>query len=256
MRFFSFLLVAQLLPMLLWGQIRLVPQERLDSVKHPPVLRSELLFPAAPIEMGTIPEQGGVWTTEVVWANRGERTPVVITAIKSSCGCLKADYKAEPLKPGEEATLKIHYNPKGHPGAVDQRLFVYTSLSAGQPTAIIRLVGHVQAAADRRGTYPYGCGALLLRQSELLYRGEPTLRVACMNGGAKPLRITEDRLFARPGITLHTRPEVLAPGEEGSLVILIEGEPEFGPQGELSILLGGLDLPPRMRTLRLKRAEE
>lgn len=256
MRRLCFLLLVQLLPTLLWGQIRLVPQERLDSVKNPPICPSALRFPAMPIEMGTIPEEGGIWTTEVLWANDGENSPVVVTGIRSSCGCLRADYSAEPLKRGDEATLKISYNPKGRPGAVDQRLFVYTSLSKQRPTAVIRLVGHVRAAADRSGDYPCACGPLLLRRMEISCDGEPEVRIACMNGGKKPLRITVDRMFAPLGVTVSTDPAELRPGEEGDLVIRLDEDAAFRADGTLPILLGGLDLPPRMRTVRLKRAAE
>lgn len=240
-----------LLPTLLSAQIRLVPRERLDSVRNPQTHPSELRFPERPIEMGTLSESGGVWTTTLRWQN-GEQTPVVITAIRTTCGCLKADFSAEPLKRGEWGSIVLKYNPKGHPGAVDQRLFVYTSLSPQRPSAIVRLVGRVEPSADRSGDYAQACGPLLLRQIEIPYTGEREVRIACMNGGKSPLRITEDRLLPTHGVVVRTEPELLAPAEQGDLVITLPERPAFRADGTLPILLQGLELPPRMRTLRLK----
>lgn len=248
------LCLLMLYPLLLAAQIRLVPQERLDSIRNPQTFPSELRFSEPLIEMGTIPEAGGLWTRQIEWQN-AEQTPVVITSIRTTCGCLKAAFSPEPLKRGEWGSIEVKYNPKGHPGAVDQRLFVYTSLSDRFPSAIIRLVGHVQADSDRKGDYPYACGSLLLRQNELRYTGQHEIRVACMNGGRGELRITHDPLLGPRGVKIETSPVVLGPAAQGDLIIRFEGEPEFRTDGTLQLLLEGLQLPPRMRTLRLKRAD-
>ncbi len=251
----SILSLLLLFPALLAAQIRLVPRERLDSLRNPQTISSELRFPERPIEMGSIPEAGGLWTTRIEWQNE-EQTPVVITAIRTTCGCLKADFSAEPLKRGEWGSIELRYNPKGHPGAVDQRLFVYTSLSKQRPSAVIRLVGRVIPSADRSGDYAHACGPLLLRQVEIPYEGGREVRIACMNGGKSPLRITEDELLPTHGIKVCTDPELLEPTEQGDLVITFSEEPTFRSDGTLPILLRGLDLPPRMRTLRLRSRVE
>lgn len=232
------------------AQIRLIPQERLDSVANPPIEPTHLQFPAAPIRMGEISEEGGLWHGEVVWRNGEKGTPVVITGVQSSCGCLRAEYDREPVKAGDEGRLRLIYNPKGRPGSVEQRLFVYTSLSASKPSAVVRLQGYVTPAADKRGRYPKVCGELLLRQNEVqMAVGEREVRIACLNGGDRALRITEDRLLTPRGFRVTTEPEVLSPGVEGDLVIRLG---ESMPRGVYPILLDGLTLPPRMRTIRVQ----
>lgn len=236
------------------AQIRLIPQERLDSVKNPPVATSSLQFPKAPLQMGEIAEESGLWSCEFTWHNGGEATPVVITGVQSSCGCLRAEYGREPVKRGEEGQIRVIYNPKGRPGAVEQRLFVYTNLSASKPSAIVRLQGQVRPAADKRGRYPKAFGALLLRRTEVwLPEGEREVRIACLNGGDGELRITADRLLTPQGITLRSEPEVLGPGAEGDLVIRVA---EGIARGSYPVLLEGVSLPPRMRTLRLHYGEK
>ncbi len=232
------------------AQIRIIPQEKRDSVANPPTLQasSGLCFPEE-LSLGTIAEAGGLWQKEIVWQNREASSPVVITGVKSSCGCLWAEYEARPLKRGEQANMTLYYNPKGHPGAVNQRLFVYTTLSATVPTTVLCLSGHVLPAADKSGRYPHICGPLLLRQSEVWTQGAKEVRIACLNGGSRPLTITEDSMWAPRGVRLFTEPTTLSSGQEGDLVIRIEGE--FAPQTRLAIPLSGLDLPPRKRTVWL-----
>lgn len=231
------------------GQIRIVPRQRLDSVVNPATEPCRLEF--QPLSLGELPEQGGIWHREITWRN-GESRAVVITAVKSSCGCLWADFSSEPVKAGTEGCLTVNYNPKGHPGAVEQRLFVYTNLSATKPSAVIRLTGRVVADADRAGDYPYACGALLLRSKEVHYEGGAELRVACLNGGAKPLKIVQDRYLCPAGVEIETEPAKLAPGQEGDLVIRFDER--FQPRVGASVQLcfEGLNLPPRQRSLLLK----
>ncbi len=258
MQLFRLLLIGSLATVqVARGQIRIVPQERLDSVMNPSIVCSGVIFRSATIEMGSIPEEGGLWTTEVAWSNEREEHPVVITGVKSSCGCLKADFSREPLRRGQTGWLRVTYNPKGRPGAVNQRLFVYTNLSSEKPVAILTLVGHVRASADKRGNYPYGCGALLLRQQQVQLTS-PTgeWRIACMNGGGKPLRVTHDRMLGPRGVTVTTDPLLLDPGSEGDLLIRIEEPLTLRSDGTLPLILSGLDLPPRMRTILLVGSDE
>lgn len=245
------LLVSLVAPFFLEGQIRILPRQLLDSVQNPVAEPCRLQFPTEPLQMGTISEQGGEWCGVVRWQNNEPRA-VVITAVKSSCGCLRADYSAEPLKRGEVGELVVHYNPKGHPGAVEQRLFVYTNLSASRPSAVVRLTGRVVADTDRSADYPYACGALLLRTLEVRYEEGATLRVACLNGGKTPLKIRRDRMLCPAGVELATEPEVLAPGEAGDLVVRFTEQ--FRPRGDTMQMLcfeGVGALPPRKRSLKL-----
>ncbi len=237
------------------GQIRVIPQGLRDSVANPHIVPSTVrLLPTSECHLGTIPEAGGVVTREVRWTNGGETTPVVITGIKTSCGCLRAEYSQEPLKRGEEGWIRLHYNPKGHPGAIGQRLFIYTSLSASRPTAILSVVGQVTPAADPQGRYPYqAAGPLYLRQETIRLQGEQEVRVACLNSGRRAIRVVEDPLLTPRGVRVMTDPEVLAPSAEGDLVIRVEEPSRFKDLSPLPLFLEGFgeELPPRKRTILL-----
>ncbi len=230
------------------AQIRIIPHEFRDSVANPATVEQAAIRLPRLLEMGRIPEEGGVWSYRITWQN-GEKSPVVITGIQSSCGCLKAEFDPQPVKQGGEGWLTISYNPQGRPGAVDQRLFLYTNLSASVPTAIIRLTGHVTPAADKRGRYPHALGTLLLRQTTCWSDGAREVRIACLNGGTSPLEIGADAMLSPRGVKIATEPAILPPGREGDLVIRIEGE--FATGSRLPLCLEGLEVPPRRRMVVL-----
>lgn len=242
------------------GQIRTIPQALRDSLTSPQTLQSGVrLLPDAECRLGEVYEAGGVVVREVCLANLEEETPVAITGVNSSCGCLWADYSSEPLKRGESTRLQIHYNPKGHPGTVGQRLFIYTTLSASRPTATLLVTGYVTPAADKRGLYPYQAGgALFLRRMGVEFRGECEQRIACLNTGRRVLRVREDRLLTPPGVELKSDPEELAPGGEGDLIIRLADPALFGRSREINLYLDGLgeELPPRRRMIPIRIVAE
>ncbi len=53
--------------------------------------------------------QGVPTTAEFKFKNKG-KTPVIITDVKTSCGCTASDYSKEPVKPGAWGYVKATYN--------------------------------------------------------------------------------------------------------------------------------------------------
>lgn len=219
-------LVGGLFP--LRAQLRIIPQVRLDSVRNPQTVSQRIRlveWAGNRIEMDSIHEAAGPVHYTVRWHN-GEARPLVITAVKSSCGCLQADAATEPVRAGGEGLLQVRYFPKGHPGAVDQRLFVFTNLSERRPTFVVRVVGYVTPVADRSGDYPHRFGALRLRQSEVHFRaGERQLRIACMNGGEEAVS-PEIWQESPVQIRLWSEPRCLQPHQEGDLILELDNWPE------------------------------
>lgn len=246
--------------MLLWGvcfpcvavgQIRTIPQALRDSVNHPTtVVDSPMRFvEGAQLDFGTLNEESSPWMGEVRWRNEG-KNPLVVTRITSSCGCLRATFDRNPVTVGEEAVIRLTYHPKGHPGTVYQRLFVYTNRSASRPTAILTLRGVVTPSNKVAATYPLSMGVLRLRSKEAVIQGgEREVRIACANGGKRPLRITTDTLFSPQGWQLYTEPRVLEAGAEGDLVI--RRMPDAVPRPRVTLYVEGLQLPLRERAVQV-----
>ena len=241
---------------LLSAQIRIIPQDKLLEVAEPKSLSSGLQFVPDRVDFGTIDEMSGVWQGSSRLVNSGNDT-VVITRLKSTCGCLKAEIERRVLAPKEQTEVILKYYPRGHAGQISQRLFLYTTLSDSAPSAILRLQGVVTASADRSDDYPYTRGALRLRQEALQIDGmQPqTLRVACMNGGSVVLRPMADAMLTSKGLKVRFEPAELAPKQEGDMVI--EYLPvESAKKGEiLKIYINGLNLSPRHSVVEIKLKE-
>lgn len=240
------------------AQIRLIPQAKVDSARNVVATDVGLRFEVGPtIDFGEIAEDGGAWKTSVKWQNCSDK-PLTITRVTTSCGCLRAEYERATVAAGEQGELHLTYNPQGHAGEVAQRIFVYTDRSTREPSAVLNLRGRVRVATDQSGNYPQSRGALLLRQTWVRFTGEGTQteRIACMNGGRTPLRITADTLLTSPEIEVRTEPAVLEAGAEGDLVItytprIANGQRGAFPTARPRLFLDGLGVAPRERAIEV-----
>ena len=208
------------------AQIKLVSREKLDSVANPrTVAEAKMTFQSGTtLSFGTIAEDAGKWERAVEWHNQGDKS-LVVTRVTTSCSCLQAVAARGEVKSGGKSSIKLTYYPKGHPGDVMQRVFIYTNLSSSTPSAVLTLKGKVTPSSDHSGDYPCSRGNLLLRRDTITLTGDKpqTERIACLNNGSRVMRLEMDD-FSSKGLKLRTEPAVLAPGEEGDLVITLRGE--------------------------------
>ena len=242
-----------LMPCLLTAQIRIIPQATRDSVNNPSLVAEVLMhfIGGEVLDFGTLAEESSPWQGEVRWRNADQR-PLVITRITSSCGCLQVSYERQPVRPNEEGVLRLTYHPKGHPGTVYQRLFIYTQHSATRPTAILTLKGTVTPSTEVAATYPVAIGALRLRTTHLRARSEErSWQIACYNTGSKPLQVQSDTLLTPRGWEITTTPSPLPGGSAGDLVIRCTEEAMTELPHEVRLYIGGVALPPRNRALRI-----
>lgn len=262
------------------AQLKIIPQSKLDSVANPRVVGADkMLFKgSAVVDFATLDEDAQPWQKTLEWQNKASET-ISITRITSSCSCLRGEFERGGVKVGQSGRVKITYYPKGHPGAVNQRLFVYTNLSASVPTVILTVKGVVKASKDHRADYKYSRGALLLRQDTLYATlGKATqCRVACMNSSDKEMRLSEDTLLSSRGVKMWTEPHILPAGAEGDLVVSVSADAHPAPRGVgggfpfggqigtnktengakdcLSLYIKGLSLPARERMLVIRLKE-
>ena len=242
------------------AQIRLIPQSKIDSARNVATTDVGMRFVSGTtIDFGEIAEDGGLWRGSVAWQNVSDK-PLTITRITTSCGCLLAKYDRATVADGERGELRLTYDPRGHAGEVAQRIFVYTDRSGERPAVVLTVRGRVRAAADPSGRYPHARGTLLLRQTWVRFSGEgaQTERIACMNGGAKPLKIKADTLLTSRELTVHTEPEVLESGAVGDLVITYTPtakqpakQPSAPRMMRPRLFLSGVEVAPRERAIEV-----
>ena len=177
---------------------------------------------------------------------------MVIDRLVTSCSCASALYNEKHIAPGKEGKIVVKYNPKGHPGRFERKIFVYTG-GHKTPSAILRLHVNVENGADLSGQYPVSMGRIRLRRNEVTFsRGVKAIeKCVCVNVSDVPVKLVCEQFLLPPFLKFRSQPEILKPGEEGVMVIEYEptGKEE---QNDLIIMLKGLGIPPSQSAIKVK----
>ena len=238
------------------AQVPPVPQALRDSVANPPKAQGSgaMRFLETHIDAGRIGEDDLPPSYTFRWTNDGD-APLVITRVETTCGCAVPSFDRQPVLRGGEGSVTVTYHPKRHPGNFHRRIFVFTQLSAQRPTAILDLTGHVTpSSALPAADYPYAMNGLRLKQREVRMDGTQrrTERIACLNAGRQPLRISADSLLLPPYVRFECEAATLEPGATCDLIFRFDPAkaPERLPE-QVPVILRGLGLPPVQSTVRI-----
>ncbi|TVQ88696.1 MAG: DUF1573 domain-containing protein [Bacteroidetes bacterium] len=68
-------------------------------------------------------------------------SPLIITGIRSGCGCTVADYPKEPLMPGDDGRIQIVFNSSGRRGFQSESVRVLTN--AKESIVTLRITAEV-----------------------------------------------------------------------------------------------------------------
>lgn len=224
---------------------RLMSRAELDSLMSPQMMQGGddvLRFEALLQDFGVIYETDSPLTVEYHFVNVSGK-PVVITRITTNCGCTATEIGDSLLSPGEKGVVRIKFNPRRRSGTVDTNAFVYTSLSSKEPVAKLTLLGNV-IDNDEWNHLPCRMGMLKVKRKEVSFEPvkagtAPQQRIPCANVGTVPLRLSSELLPAF--VSFGTEPVEIAPGEEGDIVITINGDmlPQNAPRS-FSVVVDGV----------------
>lgn len=227
------------------AQIRIIPRDKIESVVNPSHSKDSavLKFDTRHIMAEPMSEDDPQSAFVYPFTNIG-REPVTIDRLVSSCSCVTAMADRQKVLPGESAKIVLKYNPKGHPGKFERRVFVYTS-AGNDPAAILRLTVEVGNGADMSGIWPVQIGPIRLRRSSVDFvRGHKAVeRLRFINLSGKPLRLQCEEVFLPQCLDFRSEPQVVENGQEGE--ILISYDPSRpGVKEQMNVILKGLNLPP------------
>lgn len=77
-------------------------------------------------DFGTIP-QNGDGNVNFYFTNTGTEA-LMLTNVRSSCGCTVPDWPREPIAPGTQSVIKVKYDTR-RPGAFKKSITVYSNVS-------------------------------------------------------------------------------------------------------------------------------
>ena len=232
------------------AQLRMVSKEKLEQVSEPRHSADSafLAFDTRHIVAEPMNEDDTPMTFVYRFTNVGEHA-LQIKRLVSSCSCAAAVCTVREVAPGASAEISVRYNPAGHPGKFERKVFVYTQ-DGNDPSAVLKLSVDVSAGADLAGEWPVQMGSIRFRRSEVTFKaGEKAVEtLRFINAGDRPLTLDVDRDFLPACLSVSMEQGQIAPGEEG--VIRIAFDPSMsGVREAMKVILKGLGLPPTRSTL-------
>ena len=263
MKLFRFILVCIAVmasAMTAAAQLRMVSKEKLEQVSDPRHSSDSafLSFDTRHIVAEPMNEDDAPKTFVYRFTNVGSET-MQIKRLVSSCSCAAAVCTVKEVAPGASAEISVRYNPAGHPGKFERKVFVYTQ-DGNDPSAVLKLSVDVSTGADLSGEWPVQMGSIRLRRSEVTFKaGEKAVEtLRFINAGDRSVVLDVDRDFLPACLSVtfssvaggsQSSPLMMtSPGEEG--VIKISFDPSMpGARETMKIILKGLGLPPTRSTL-------
>ncbi len=152
-------------------------------------------------------------TCQMRFVNTGDE-PVVITQVKSSCGCTAAEYPRTPIAPGDTSAVELLYSSRNIPGEFEKNVWVYTNGNPSKTTLTVKglVIGSPESILEK---YPVGEGAVRFSHASLPL-GEVTkgrmreAYVAGYNTGDRPMNTTVEGL--PPHIKARVLPDTIMSG--------------------------------------------
>ena len=235
------------------AQLRMVSREKLKEVANPALSAdsASLSFEQKHIIAEPMNEDDAPTSFTYRFTNVGKEA-VTIKRLVSTCSCASAVCPIKEVAPGASAEISVTYNPKGHPGKFERKIFVYTQ-DGNSPAVVLRLSVEVATGADFSQEWPVQMGSIRLRRSEVAFsagaKGVEQLRFINLSG--RPLTLQCEESFLPECLSFRTEPAVVEDGAEG--VIVISYDPSLPDAREsMNVILKGLGLPPTKSSITVR----
>ena len=125
-----------------------------NEAKDVPENGAKIRFTELEHNYGTI-QKGGNGDCEFTFYNDGNE-PLILSNVKASCGCTTPSYTQKPVMPGQQGTIKVHYNTN-NVGGFSKTVTVTSNAVNDGGRVVLRIKGNVKqdgAAAQPSGVQP------------------------------------------------------------------------------------------------------
>ena len=180
----------------------------------------KLSFDKTQHDFGKVNEGDGPATYGFTFKNTGT-TPLIIQNVSTTCGCTTPEWTKEPVLPGSTGFIKVSYDVKGRPGAIDKTITVHSNSTPS--TVSLRIIGEV-VPVDRHPTeaFRYTAGTIRLDDMHVAFNRmytyeKPTLVVTAYNPGPDAVKISFVGLPAH--IKTEVTPAIIKSGEKAGIKV-------------------------------------
>lgn len=181
-------------------------------------LAPSITFAEKEFNFGTIRETDGTIAHDFQFTNQG-KTPLIISEVKASCGCMVPEWHREPVLPGKTGRIRVSFDPQKQSGAINKTIQVISN--ADIPQVVIAVKGVVIPVDKVEEVYRYTVGDIHLQTIYAafgeIYKGKTaTFTIKVMNGADKtPASLTFTKIPAH--IKIRVIPEIIEPQQEGRI---------------------------------------
>lgn len=238
------------------AQMKMVSKEKLESVSNP-VLSADsasFLFETRHIKAEPMNEDEAPAIFRYRFKNVSE-DELKLSRIVTTCSCASASCPVSSVAPGESSEIIVRYDPKGHPGRFERKIFVYSDDEAS-PAAVLRLSVEVVNGADVSNDWPIQKGSIRIRRDNVTFvEGERAVeKLRFINLSGKDLRLTCEESFLPQCLSFRTEPETVKDGQTGEMIITYD--PSKDARTSMKIMLKGIGLPPSQSAIEVKMKKE
>ncbi len=154
--------------------------------------------------------------------NTGEQ-PLLISNIRTSCGCTTVSYPTDAIAPGQSFTVSVVYDAK-QMGHFQKEIGVYSNAYT-QPLLLTIKGVVVEKKTHFDGDFPYSIGDVLADKADLLFdnvnRGEqPVEKIHILNNGNQT--ITPQLMHLPPYLKGEVKPARVAPGRSATISLQVD----------------------------------
>ena len=251
-RLISVSLILVISSQAVFAQLRMVSKEKLASVSDPRLSTDSaaMRFETRHIVADPMTEEDEPHTYVYRFMNVGTET-LAITRLVSTCSCLTATASSFSVASGDSAEIIVRYDPKGHPGKFERKIFVYTR-EGDDPSAVLKLSAEVSTGTDKSREWPVQMGKIRMRRSEVTFvKGQKAVeKMRFINLGPAPVELECETMFLPQPLSFRTDPKIVPSGGEGEIVISYD--PSKGRlEDAVKIILKGLGLPPSQSSIKV-----
>lgn len=115
------------------------------QVNKPVGTQAEITFEKLEHDYGDV-SKGGNGETSFTYKNTG-KAPLVLSNIRSSCGCAVPFWSREPLMPGQSANIKVKYNT-ANVGPINKSITVESNAITNR--IVLKIKGKVIVAPESK----------------------------------------------------------------------------------------------------------
>lgn len=233
------------------AQMRIISREKVNEVSNPSLSSdsASLVFDITHITSDPMNEDDAPKNFVYTFKNKGKET-IEILRLVSTCSCATATCSVKKVAPGASAEINVRYNPKGHPGRFERKVFVYTQ-EGNNPAAVLKLTVDVSNGSDYSTLWPLQMGGIRLRTTEVIFtQGKKAVEtISFINVSGKSLRLECETAFMPACLSFSC--ETVENGQEGVMQITYDPS-KPGVRESLNLILKGLGLPPSKSSITIR----